>query len=64
LSAVLSGIAGLTAWVNAECLLPGGRGALLAANVTMQPRVRWVKDPVGLNRRSGGGALWVLNSSA
>ena len=49
---------------SAESLLPGGRGALLVANVAMPPRVWWVKDPVGLNRRSDVGALWVLNWSA
>ena len=46
---------------DAESLLPGGRGAPTQIDEVTLPRVRWAKDPVGLNRRSDGGGLWVLN---
>lgn len=46
---------------DAESLLPGGRGAPTQIDEVTLPRVRWAKDPVGLNRRSDGGELWVLN---
>jgi len=46
---------------NVGSLLPGGRGALRQMNAMTAARSRQAKDPVGLNRRSGGGALWGLN---
>ena len=46
---------------SAESLLPGGRGVLPAIDEAIVVRVRWAKDPVGLNRRSDVGKLWELN---
>jgi len=46
---------------NAESLLPSGRGVLPALDESTETRVRWAKEPVGLNRRADASKLWALN---